>query len=218
MQQPVQYNDEEIITGVLGGELAMFELLIRRYNRYLYKVGRSYGYGHEDTQDLMQDTFVNAYCNLSKFEKRSSFKTWIIKIMLNNCYRKKEKFSFKNETATDINDQSTPMFSNNRQNDTGAAVLNKELGHVVENALENIPFDYRMVFALREITGLSVDATAETMNISQSNVKVRLNRAKAMLRKEIEKSYSMDEIFEFNLIYCDAIVHKVMAKIHSLTI
>lgn len=216
MQLPVQYNDEEIITGVLGGEVAMFELLIRRYNRYLYKVGRSYGYGHEDTQDLMQDTFVNAYSNLRKFEKRSSFKTWIIKIMLNNCYRKKEKFSFKNETATDINDQSTPMFSNNRQNDTGDTVLNKELGHVVENALENIPFDYRMVFSLREITGLSVDATAEAMNISPSNVKVRLNRAKAMLRKEIEKSYSVDEIFEFNLIYCDAIVHKVMAKINAL--
>ena len=92
-----QYSDQELIQKILGGEVALFEILIRRNNPYLYKTGRSYDYNHEDTQDLMQDTFIDAFHNLSKFENRSTFKTWLIKIMLNNCYKKKEKFSFKNE-------------------------------------------------------------------------------------------------------------------------
>ncbi len=77
-------SDIESIQKIIGGEVALFEILIRRNNAFLYKTGRSYGYSHDDTQDLMQDTFINAYSNLPKFENRSSFKTWVIKIMLNN--------------------------------------------------------------------------------------------------------------------------------------
>src|SRR5262245_40631840 len=103
-----KYTDTEIIQKILGGEIELFEILIRRNNASLYKTGRSYNYNHEDTQDLMQDTFIDAYSKLSSFENRSSFKTWIIKIMLNNCYHKRKKFSFKNETANEINEKSTP--------------------------------------------------------------------------------------------------------------
>ncbi len=70
--------------------------------------------------------------------------------------------------------------------------------------------DYRMTFTLRELTGLSITETAELMSVTSSNVKVRLNRAKLMLRKEIEKIYSTADIYEFNLIYCDRIVNAVM--------
>jgi DNA-binding Lrp family transcriptional regulator len=79
--------------------------------------------------------------------------------------------------------------------------------------LLNIPEDYRIVFSLREMSGLNVSETAEALNISEANVKVRLNRAKSMLRKEIEKTYTPQEIFEFNLIYCDTMVENVMKKI-----
>jgi RNA polymerase sigma-70 factor (ECF subfamily) len=72
-----------------------------------------------------------------------------------------------------------------------------------------------MVFSLREINGLNVAETAETLNISAANVKVRLNRAKAMLRREIEKGYAASELFEFNLVYCDAIVGHVMEEINK---
>jgi RNA polymerase sigma-70 factor (ECF subfamily) len=94
--------------------------------------------------------------------------------------------------------------------------VNKELGRVLENAIQEIPEDYRIVFSLRELNGLSVAETAEALDITESNVKVRLNRAKTMLQKEIKKMYSPQEIFEFNLIYCDGMVEKVMAKIHEL--
>ncbi|MGE5316726.1 MAG: sigma-70 family RNA polymerase sigma factor, partial [Chloroflexota bacterium] len=89
-------TEVEIIQRILKGEKALFEMIIRRFNPYLYKVGRAYNYNHEDTQDLMQETFIDVYRNLSQFEGRADFKTWIIRIMMNNCYRKKEKSSFKN--------------------------------------------------------------------------------------------------------------------------
>ncbi|MBK9397922.1 MAG: sigma-70 family RNA polymerase sigma factor [Saprospiraceae bacterium] len=210
-----QYTDAKIIENILSGEIAQYEIFIRRNNPFLYKVGRSYNYNHEDTQDLMQESFIDAYKNLSKFENRSSFKSWIIKIMLNHCFRKKQKFSFKNEIVAEIMDSSEPMFKRS-ENDTYKMVANRELHCIIEKALGSVPFDYRMVFSLREMNGLNVSETAKALEISEANVKVRLNREKTMLRKEIEKSYSAEEIFEFNLIYCDAIVDHVMQTITEL--
>src|SRR5690349_23686499 len=86
-----QLSDEEIIDRVLSGEKSLYEVLIRRYNPYLYRTGMSYGFYHEDVEDLMQETFINAYRSLSKFQNRSSFKTWLIKIMLHECYHKAQK-------------------------------------------------------------------------------------------------------------------------------
>lgn len=206
--------ESEIIRRVLGGEKSLYEIIVRRLNPDLYKVGRSYNYNHEDTQDLMQETFIDAYKNLSKFEWRSSFKTWMFRIMLNNCYRKKEKASFKNELTMDVTDNSSPMFTD-ANNDTGKVVQNRELGHVIEEALARIPLDYRIVFSLREINGLNVSETADLLEISEANVKVRLNRSKAILRTEIEKTYSACELFELNLIYCDSMVERVMKKINE---
>jgi len=204
------YSDIEIIQQILDGETALFEILLRRYNAALYKTGRAYNYNHEDTQDLMQETWISVYKNLKGFENKSSFKTWLIKIMLHNCFHKNKKLSFKNELVIDINEKSTPMYSNQQHTDTNRSLNSKELNHVIEVALQNIPHDYRIVFSLREMSGLSVNETAETLNISESNVKVRLNRAKAMLRKELEKSYTTEDLYEFNLKYCDAMVERVL--------
>jgi RNA polymerase sigma-70 factor (ECF subfamily) len=211
------HSDFVIIKKITEGEKELFEILIRRYNPYLYKIGRSYNYNHEDTEDLMQDTFVDVFTNLSKFEGRSTFKTWIIKIMLNNCYRKSQRSGFRNETPSEIDERSRPMFAGSYP-DTNKIVMNKELGSIIEKAVNKMPHDYRMVFSLREMTGLNVAETAEALNISEANVRVRLNRAKNMLRKEIEKSYEPSEIFEFNLVYCDRMVERVMTKLKYLRI
>ncbi len=210
-----QYPDSEVIKEVLLGNTALFEILIRRYNPDLYKIGRGYGYNHQDTEDLMQEAFVNSFQSLAKFENRSSFKTWIIRIMLNQCYHKSQKLSFQNKPTVEIsvNENSGSMFLTTNHSNPGRTVINKELKNVIEAALKNLPEDYRMTFTLRELTGLSVADTAELLKITTSNVKVRVNRAKMMLRKEIEKIYSPDDIYEFNLIYCDKIVEGVMKKI-----
>ena len=210
-----QYSELEIIQKINDGDTKLYEILIRRYNPFLYMIGRTYRYNHQDTEDLMQDAFINTFFSLKKFEHRSSFKTWVTRIMLNLCYQRKHKLSFKNEiTVDDIqNEKSNMMFHNSSNKEK---ITNKELGRVLENAIHEIPEDYRIVFSLRELNGLSVAETAEALDITESNVKVRLNRAKTMLQKEIKKMYSPEEIFEFNLIYCDGMVERVMTKINEL--
>ena len=207
-------TDLEIISRILSGEVALYEVIIRRYNPYLYKIGRSYGYSQHDTEDLMQDSFLSAYSSLQKFENRASLKTWLVRIMLNQCYHKRQKFSFRNEIPSDKLEQDSgiPMFSQNAPN-TSQTVMNNELKHILETALLQIPEDYRNVFTLRELNGMSTRETSEALEISEANVKVRLNRAKAMLRSEIEKVYSPEEIYEFNLIYCNRIVENVFRRL-----
>jgi RNA polymerase sigma factor (sigma-70 family) len=208
------YPDLEIISRILTGEKELYEILIRRNNPYLYKTGRSYGYNHEDTEDLMQETYLNAYVHLSDFKNLSEFKTWITRIMINQCYQRSQKSSFKNEIPTEhISDDKKPSIFNNNIQDNEKMMINKELGHLIEKALLQIPLDYRVVFSLRELNGLSVKATSEALSISEVNVKVRLNRAKTMLKKELENMYTPAEIFEFNLVYCDRIVERVMSRI-----
>lgn len=206
----------EIIHKVIGGEVELYEILIRRYNSFLYRIGRVYRYNHQDTEDLMQETYISAYCSLAKFENRSSFKTWFTRIMLNHCYQRKQKLSFKNEIITDDLQLAKSNVMLHPSMNSEKVTANKELGRVLENAIHEIPEVYRLVFTLRELNGLSVAETAESLDISESNVKVRLNRAKTMLRTEIEKMYSPQEIFEFNLVYCDGMVKKVMEKINEL--
>lgn len=211
-------SDLEIIQLILSGNTAQFELIIRKYNSALYKAGRAYGYNHHDTEDIMQETYIRAYQGLSGFQNRSTFKTWIIRIMLNQCYHKAQKHSFQKEILTDevTNTKSAPMFLTTNHSDTNKSVLTKELSHVIEYAVQKLPEDYKMTFTLRELAGLNVSETAQVMNTTTSNVKVRLNRAKLMLRKEVEKLYSVQDIYEFNLIYCDKIVDAVMKKIFKL--
>ncbi len=91
------YSDIEVIQQILLGNTALFEILIRRYDPFLYKTGRGYGYNHHDTEDLMQETFINSFQSLSKFENRSSFKIRIIRIMLSKCYHKSQHRYQKNQ-------------------------------------------------------------------------------------------------------------------------
>lgn len=209
-----EYSDAEIIRRILQTEPQLFEELIRRYNSLLYKIGRTYNYNHQDTEDLMQETNTSAYFSLAKFENRSSYETWLTRIMLNHCFQKRRKFSFKNEIAVEeyeINN-SNPMFQQEDNNEKN--LVNKELKHIIENALQHIPLNFRIVFTLRKLVGFSVAETAAALDISESNVKIRLKRAKLMLRTHIGKMYSPEEIYEFKLMYCDSMIKNVMAKIY----
>jgi RNA polymerase sigma factor (sigma-70 family) len=204
-----EYSNEMIAGEVVSGKTAFYEVLVKRCNPLLYKIGRSYGFGHEDTQDLMQETYISAYLNLAKFEGRSKIKTWIARIMINNCYHRKQKnnrFSEKN-----IDELKHETMASDQQ-----PHLKRELGQVLEQALDSIPEDYRLVFTLRELNGFSTRETAESSGLSETNVKVRLNRAKSMLRKKVESMYSEADIYEFNLVHCDPFTKRVMTFINNL--
>ena len=207
-----QNSEEEIIQKILTGEKSLFEVLIRRYNSILYKIARSYGFIHEEAQDLLQETHISAFQNLAKFESRSAYKTWIAKIMVNKCLYKLSYGSTRYEIHSQIDDEnSQPMFSAKKQT-AEREILNKELSHFLEKSLEDIPVHYRTVFILREIEGFSVAETADLLNITAVNVKVRLNRAKNLLQNELEKYYSKAQLYDFNLIYCDQVVNIVFMR------
>lgn len=211
-------SDLSVINKILKGEISLFEILIRRYNSVLYKIARSYGFNHQDAEDLMQDTHISAYTSLQKFEGRSSYKTWISKIMVNKCLYKLKYGYFKNEVPSEtvVEPNYQPMYVSTKENQTENVLLNHELASVLEKSLQSIPAMYRTVFLLREVEGFSVAETAELLEITPVNVKVRLNRAKTLLQKQVEQFYFRTEIYSFNLIYCDAIVHKVFERINEI--
>lgn len=208
-------TDMDVIDKVLLGDIQLYELIVRRYNPYLYRIGKTYGFDHQDVQDVMQETYVNAYRNLASFKRESTFRTWLTRIMLNNCYHKKKKINRKKEVSADSFDgiKKAHLSSDTMRN---TKTINKELGSVLEKAIENLPEKYKIVFTLRELNSLSIAETCDALGISAGNVKVRLNRAKAFLRTDIEKMYSPQEIFELNLIYCDSMVENVMSAIHLI--
>lgn len=210
-------SDEEIIQRVVGGETALFEILIRRYNPVLYKIARSYGFNHADAEDLMQDAHVSAFQQLAQFGHRAAYKTWLSKIMIHKCLYKLRYGYFKYESPDSerISEEAVPTTGlQSSGTATEKTVLNRELSKALEWSLQQIPLSYRSVFILREVEGFSVAETAELLAISPVNVKVRLNRARALLQKQLEQLYTTAELYEFNLVYCDAIVERVYERIN----
>ncbi|HWJ27207.1 MAG TPA: sigma-70 family RNA polymerase sigma factor, partial [Flavisolibacter sp.] len=188
---------------------------VRRYNQVLYKVARTYGLSHHDAEDLMQDTHVAAYFALKNIEMRSSYKTWITRIMINKClYRLKSNY-YRNEMPSgNISDlKNAPVGDNTGSNQSEETVLYRELAMLMEKSLQSIPEMYRTVFVLREIEGFSVTETAQLLDLTAANVKVRLSRAKMFLRKDLNKFYCRNEVYSFNLIYCDGVVSKVLERV-----
>jgi RNA polymerase sigma-70 factor (ECF subfamily) len=203
-------SDQEIIKRIIEGEKMLFEILIRRTNAALYRIARCYGFSHEDAEDLMQETHITAFIELAKFEGRSSYKTWISKIMLHKSMYKKKYGHFKREVSSVfIHENDRPMHTAYSAQ-TEHEISNRELAKALEGSLQHLPLQYRTVFVLREIEGYSVAETAGLLNLTEVNVKVRCRRAKNILQKEIEKIYTRAEIYSFDLKYCDAIVIRIM--------
>jgi RNA polymerase sigma factor (sigma-70 family) len=210
-------SEQDIIQKILNGEKALFEVLIRRSNAVLYKIARCYGFNHQDAEDIMQETHVAAYTTLKKFQHKATYKTWVSKILIHKCVYKLSYGYFKNEMpgSNNLNEESKPVFNHSNMA-TEKIVLNKELSRMLEKSLEEIPLTYRSVFILREIEGFNTAETAELINTTPVNVKVRLSRAKALLQKKLESYYSSSDIFEFNAVYCDAMVNKVFEQLEHV--
>jgi RNA polymerase sigma factor (sigma-70 family) len=209
-------NDAEVIGKILEGDSGAFEILMRRCNPILYKVARGFGFNHQDAEDLMQETHIAAYKNLGQFSFDASYKTWISKIMYRKCLYRTNLAQSKNETPNDfMEEDSQPLFDASETSGPEDSILRKEFSNILESALQKIPVKYRMVFLLREIEGMNVSETADLLAITPINVKVRLNRAKAMLQKKLEAYYNSANPYDFNLVYCDRIINNVFAQIQN---
>ena len=205
-------SDTEVITRVLAGEKQLFELLMRRYNQRLYRAGMGVLGDAEATEEAMQNAWVKAYEHLRRFEGRASFPTWITRILLNECLMgKRRQYRF-----VDIEGPDMPA-------DTFAAAeptpltdaLNNELRLALEQAVQSLPTNYRSVFVLREVEGMSVAETAQSLGLSEANVKVRLLRARERLRVQLE-DFAPQHTFAYMGPSCDRMVRLVLARLHKV--
>jgi len=201
-----QIPDEVLIKKILSGDKQLFGQIMRHYNQRLYRIGMSILNDDQDAEDAMQTAYINAYERRHAFQERSAFGTWLTRIMLNECLaRKKKKLRLNMELKRQPGIQMDMV--------TPARLLaNKELGGVLENAMDRLPGKYRLVFVLREIEELSVRQTAEILSIEESNVKTRLSRAKAMLRENLQ-GFVKESVYSFHLTRCDRLVARVLSQI-----
>ncbi|MBI1768237.1 MAG: sigma-70 family RNA polymerase sigma factor [Bacteroidetes bacterium] len=201
----LRLSDEEIVQRVLKGEKHWFEQLIRKFNLRLYRIGMAIINDDQEVEDVMQTTYINAYLHLADFQQKSSFGTWLTRILINESLLFVKRRRKKNLTAIDnleIAHHETPL----------NGLMNIELKTILEKSVADLPEKYRLVFVMREIEEISTSETMEVLQLSESNVKIRLNRAKEMLRNDLGKHYK-SQIYDFHLSRCDRVVNFVMNQI-----
>ncbi|MEP7143705.1 MAG: RNA polymerase sigma factor [Ferruginibacter sp.] len=210
----VTISDNEIISRTLSGEKNLYALLVRRYNQRLYRIGMSIINDDAEVEDVMQVSYIKAYENLEKFEFKSGFSTWLTRILINESLlrlRKRKQSLTNNEAMIDKiyngpgTDLQTPL----------TKVLNLELKAALEKAIHQLPEKYRTVFIMREIEDMNTSETQECLDLSEVNVKVRLSRAKIMLRNSLSAFYKKDDILHFHLTRCDRMVELVLNQIRE---
>ena len=200
-----------IINDIISGDKKKYELLIRKYNQRLYRVAKSILWQEEEVEDAMQEAYIKAYQQLSQFEYRASFSTWLTRILINECLMKQRKNKSASQIYGELNDdhmkQSVDAVNPEKK------VINSELKTLLENAISLLPEKYRIIFIMREVENMSVTETTKVLNITETNVKVRLSRSKDMIRTSLISSYPVNELLDFNLTRCDRIVDDVFARI-----
>ncbi|HVG17776.1 MAG TPA: RNA polymerase sigma factor [Blastocatellia bacterium] len=208
-------TDEEVVERVRAGEAALFEVLMRRHNQRLYRTARSILRDEGEAEDVIQGAYVRSYMHLDQFDGRAKFSTWLTRIAVHEALarlRKRQRF-----IDIDVEQGSTEgsMKLESKAASPEQEVLTRTLKLVLEAAIDKLPQAYRSVFMLREIEGLSTSETAECLDISEESVKVRLHRARVLLRKEIyaQTGAATASAFQFGQTRCDRIVSAVFERI-----
>ncbi len=209
-------SDSDVIKRVLSGEKELYEILLRRNNQTLYRVIRSYLKEAEDIEDIMQNTYLKAYEKLYQFKHTAKFSTWLIRIGINEALaRLKTKGRFltlHKSIDNSIHDKIIEIPDLNQRNPE-KNIISQEAKQMLELAIDKLDIKYKNVYILLEIEGMSIAEVSDCLKLSNSNVKVRLHRAKAKIKENLYESTSKKELFEFGLSKCDNLVEKVMKAI-----
>jgi RNA polymerase sigma-70 factor (ECF subfamily) len=207
--------DEEIISLVRSGQHQYYETIMRRYNQRLYRVARGMNIRDADCDDLIQQTFINAFEKLGQFKGESKFSTWLTRILINQCLMDKRRKKLLINDDILENPEKMERAFNNTNNSPEKDMIREEMKKILEEAIEYLPEDFRTVYLMRDVEEMSVKETAACLSISESNVKIRLFRAKAILKNYLERYLNPEDIFEFGNHRCDAVVEGVMNFILS---
>jgi RNA polymerase sigma-70 factor, ECF subfamily len=216
--QPKPLSDEEVVVRVLAGETAMFEIVMRRHNQRIYRVARAILRNDGEAEDVMQDAYVRAYEHLDQFAGRAKFSTWLTRIAVHEALARQRRSKRYEELGPTSEREGDPMdrFASLTPNPE-QQMSNSELRRLLEQAVEKLPDAYRAVFMLREVEDMSTTDAAYALEITEENVKVRLHRARALLRKSLFAVAGTEsrEAFNFNAVRCDRVVKNVFERIQK---
>lgn len=187
-------DEQQLLYDIKSGHQEEFEYIIRHYNSMLYSIGKVYQYKHSVITDIMRNTYFDIYKQI-KSQTIKNIKTDLIKKMINDCMR---QFNTNNNIISNYN----------------MDTKNKTFNEVIEEALSSIPLDYRLVYTLLEINKLDLKEVSEIINETETKIIENLKLAKIYLQDKINELIAPTTLFEFNLIYCDAMVDSVMDKIN----
>ena len=189
-------SESQLIKKLGQGDHSAFEFVVREYGGYLLSVARQYVKDSDEAQDVVQESYLQLYKNISKFRGESSLKSWLHKITINNALMKIRKNVRLNEISSEVKIDSDDFDENGKRLENTQTIsisadevyANDELRSTIQQHIMSLPIAYRNVLLLRDIEGYSIAETAELLKISPASVKTGLHRARNKLKKLLENS------------------------------
>jgi len=188
--------DRLLVQRAQGGDFEALEALVTKYERRIYGLGRRIVGQDTDAQEVVQQTFLSVVEHLETFRGDASFLTWLTRIATNHALallrkrRRRAALPLVDDVSDDNHgDTPHPQFIAQWHETPEDLAARRETRQLVEAALAELDEKYRLVFVLRDIEGLSTAETAEMLGISTTNAKVRLMRARLMLRERLTQAF-----------------------------
>ncbi len=183
-------DEQQLILEAQVGNNKSLAELVKKYEKTVYSFAFKVCRNPEKAQNIMQETFMSMVKSLKQFDGKSKLSTWLYRITVNHCLmeyrkRKREFVSFDDDDAL-INESSIADWDSI----PSLSIENKELKKVLDEAIQKLSPEYRIVFLLRDVEGLSTEETGKITELSVPAVKSRLHRARAFLRKEISQTFT----------------------------
>jgi RNA polymerase sigma-70 factor (ECF subfamily) len=185
-------TEGEMLPGLRAGEAEAFEAFVRRFCDPMYYVAKRILQNEDDTKEVMQEAFMQAFRKIDQFEGRSQLSTWLHRIVINTALKKLRTRQRNPERSIE---ELLPHFSDDEHHRSSPAewqssveelVVRKELRLLVQKRIEQLPESYRTVILLRDIEGLDTEETAKLLDTSTMVVKTRLHRARQALKTLLE--------------------------------
>ena len=191
-------KDTELVRAINNGRQDLFYELVNRYEKSLYNFGLRMCDNPSDAEDMVQDTFLNVFKYLEGFRYETKFRNWLYRVATSACLKKKRRSKYAPDRELSL-DEFLPADESAVSADLPRwasqpldQVLDGELAGVIRQALLNLPEKYRLVVVLRDVEGFTTQETAEILDLTPTNIKVRLHRARLFLRKALKSYYETD--------------------------
>lgn len=215
---PESPTDQEVIERVQAGDTALYEIIMRRYNQRLYRVARAILRNDDEAEDVIQDAYVRAYQHLDQFAGDAPFSSWLTSIAVHEALRRLRLRNRNQQLDDPEHDEEGSMSIVETSLDPEQRASVGELGQLLEEAVLDLPDQYRTVIMLRDVEELSTSETAAVLDLTEQNVKVRLHRGHAMMRDRlfVRVGVSGKNAFPFMGSRCDRVVLGVFTRLRDL--